>query len=268
MIVERYYAGWSFERIGAFEFDVTNDADGEAYSVDFSTGSYYHGLLADTAAGFSHSAFETAFENALNAAATAATSAVTWSVAWNNATLRYSITPSSATSTTLVLNTVAQNILGMGSAPSFTNGVTTGTRTPYYVIAPHHRATSNNSGDVHVRGQIKSRITNGGKQFGVGPTTRATLHSWIQKHEPRSAAFIWDGGTAWTFEHLFEHCGVWEPLLLCVDDSTAFIEATAGEVSMRVHLYGPDADFVPVMTFANYDGKWDIPFTTVVTYRW
>ena len=66
MIVQRYYAGWSFARVGTFSFAVTNDADGDAYTATFTTGSYYHGLLADTGVGFDHSAFATALATALD----------------------------------------------------------------------------------------------------------------------------------------------------------------------------------------------------------
>jgi hypothetical protein len=271
MIVQRYYAGWSFERIGSFSFAVTSDADGKSYTATMSTGSYYHGLLADTGVGLDHSAFATAFATALNAAADAAASGADYTVTWSNVTLRYTITCDMAFSANL--NTIAQRILGMAGSITVAGGgdlSEVGTRQPYYVIVPAIRGTSDNSGDVHVRGQIRSAITDGGKQFGVGPTSRAMVHRWMQRHESRDATFRKDAeeNDAWAYQHLFEHCGVWEPFLTAVDATTAALTVGTNKTSRVMKLLGADADFAPSPTFANWDDKWDIPFSAVVLYRW
>lgn len=271
MIVQRYYAGWSFERTGEFVFDVTSDGDGKAYTVTMSTGSYYHGLLSDTGVGFDNGAFSTAFAAALNAAADTAVSGADYTVAWSNVTLRYTITCDMAFSATL--NTMAQKILGMAGGIVVAGGgdlSEVGVRQPYYVIEPHVKGTSGNTGDVHVRGQVKSAITDGGRQFGVGPTTRAMVHRWTQMHESRDATFAKDAeqNDAWSYQNMFEHCGVWEPILIAVSAATAALTVGTNKTSRVVKLLGSDADFAPTPTFANWDDMWNIPFSTVVLYRW
>jgi hypothetical protein len=266
MIVQRYYAGFSFERIGGLAIGVTGDKDSLAYSASVSTGSYYHGQIVDN---FYHTAsLQAAIASALNAAAVAAGSTATYTLTWSNETLRYTLNvqpPFQAT-----LGTVARRVLGMPSSisrPTVNDPQPASTRTPDFVIAPAVKGTSGNTGDVHLRGQIRSAMTDRGLSKGLGPSTRAVVHRWMQKHEPASATFRWASGGAWTWEDLFLHCGTWEPILLCKTTTATISTMTFADFQGRYTLHGPDATFEPAPTFADYDDRWDVPFSTVVSQR-
>jgi hypothetical protein len=262
MMARRYYAGFSFERIGTFTLSVTNDKDGKNYFVQFATGSHYH----DLSDGAAHTSFASRLQTALNAAAAAAASTATYAVTFDNATLRYELgtfAPFAAT-----LGGIAQSVLGMPvsvSRATVGDPSPTSTRTPDFVIATAVRGTSQNSGDVHLRGQIRGGITDSGKTLGLGPSTRAVMHRWAQRHEPKASTFRYAANNLWTWEDLYLHCGTWEPFVVC--KSAGSVVTYADDCVGRFHLHGPDATFEPTPTFVDYDDRWDVPFSTVVHDR-
>jgi hypothetical protein len=280
MRAARYYAAFSPQRIGTISIAVSNDGDGESYDVflDGSTvtlgniyRSMFHGKLGDYVIGtdtfpFQRAAFGDLLQELLRDKATAAGSAVTWTVAWSNATLLYTITSAGGAGVpAMTLSEAAQHVLGMPSAPTPATGVFTSTHRPRYVMPTAVGMTSMNTGDQHRPNQVRSAITDAGNQFGIGPTRRAIQHRWQQRHEPQSAVFAWDSGGLWTYQDLFEHCGAWEPLLVIPDATTA--APLFADAVMRFSLLGDDANCMPTPTFSEFDGRWDVPFSAVVTHR-
>lgn len=282
MKLDRYYAAFSPRRIGEISINVTNDGDGKNYVCSFNGSvasvstsaiahSFYHGTMGDLVIDLvtyplQRAPFATALAAELNALATAAASAVTWTVAWSNATLRYTITSAGGAGVpAITVGDVAQGVLGMPSGPTPVAGVFTSSVRPKYVLPTETGATSNNSGDQHTRGQVRSVMTDSGRQFGIGPTTRAVVHRWQQRHELRAATFRWDSVGVWTYQDLFDHCGAWEPILAI--PSATLAAPLFADATMRFNLHGPDADFMPSPTFLDFDNRWDIPFAAVVTHR-
>lgn len=268
MRVARYYAGWDHERIGAFDFDVSNDGSGANYAaINYTTGTHYHDLVDGTG----YTSFAARLQASLEAARVAAGSPGSWTVAWENDNLRYVITRiGAAGSWSATLNTVAQNLLGMAASIGPIAGAHNSTVRPYYVIATTTDAISDSTGERHPEeGIVSVATTLDGQQFAVGVTTRPIHHDWWQYHEPIAAVRIPSATAAvpWTYEHLFTHVSSWEPIVAVWTTSGLGLVYDDTNVTIRFKLRGDGAAWSPVRWIADSDERFNVPFRAVVLER-
>ena len=267
MDVKRYYSGWDqAQRPAVFSIQVTDNTP-LTYTATIDTGKFYADLDDGT-----YGSFCAALTQALDLAANGAGSAITWAVTWENATPQYRIAPSAGTFTG-VLNAEAQTTLGMSAAigPSASE---TSTVVPYFVNVPAIDGISESSGDYRDgEGIVSASVTDGGRQYGVGATTQAVRHDWIQPFEQLSTTYNYaaSGAAPYTFERLFVHVGAWFPIVTVNTAATwaagAPVAAYATHAIARFKLTRSGALYGPIRVVPDLDNFWHIPFDALIEER-
>lgn len=264
--VHRIYTGYSFKWIGAFSFDVTDDGATNAYTITISSGRYYHAIDDTSDPHGHHESFRAKLQSELNSATG---SPGDWVVEFGNTSIGFAIYRSGTPTFTATLNTVAQNVLGMGA--SLNTGTAASDVRPYYVHAPDDPYLGNARGNHEPNDFAETYRTDGGDGFSVEPTSVPKMDRWKLRGEPDAVTHKHAAASdpPWTWEHLYEHCRGNEPMVL-VDNAGSInsdgdIPWSSANLVMRCKL--TDVAFRPQETIPNRHTLWDVPFDVLVTKR-
>ncbi|MFW5918320.1 MAG: hypothetical protein ACOCR0_02440 [Haloferacaceae archaeon] len=264
---KRYYAGFTLERIGAFEWDVTDDGDGRSYTVNVDAGQFYLGRFARE----SHNGWQDKLETELNDAQTAAGGPGDWDVRWENDNLRWRVVRNSGATFEVAPNSNARVIMGGPILGDIDTDEFLSDFVPYYVLPTRTGTMSRREGPRSPRDvqHVTSRVTDAGVPYGVGATTAPKVdrwaqmfeeHRWVHRHMADPSAPT--NPNLWTWEHLFEHVGTWEPIIIHDTDNVQEPTYSSNNVILRFKLR--DALFMPERSFGQQHSHWNIPISAWV----
>jgi hypothetical protein len=258
MNYDRIYTTLDFARIGDLVITVGDNGNGNNFVTTISTGQYWAGDLTYA----SITGVAAAIESALDADDPDGTP---WTVAYNNNTMAYAIS-SSLGNSQLTFEPLGANLLGLPEGPT-TAGTHTSSNRPYYIFAPSVGYTANTRPFRHPGdGIVSTAVTLDGTQYGVATVTRPVHFDFEQQLNPTASVFKYEAASSepWTLEHLFEHVGCHEQVLLIAGTDAAFSGST---YPLRFYLRDDGAAFDPYYHEPDVNVYYGVPFRCQVLER-